>query len=117
MLNWHPFDRFTDFADVSAHARLPDDWLVLCADVRGSTRALEEERYKYVNLIGAACITAVLKVPGDVEVPFVFGGDGAAIVVPPVLRAAAEAELAPSRSRYREIEGLIISWLRQSLIY
>ncbi len=88
-----PFDRFTDFADVSAYARLPDDWLVLCADVRGSTRAIEEGRYKDVNLIGAACITAVLNVSGDVEVPFVFGGDGAVIVVPPVLRAAAQVEL------------------------
>ncbi len=88
-----PFDRFTDFADVSAYDPVPDDWLVLCADVRGSTRAIEEGRYKDVNLIGAACITAVLNVSGDVEVPFVFGGDGAVIVVPPVLRAAAQVEL------------------------
>ncbi len=88
-----PFDRFTDFADVSAYDPVPDDWLVLCADVRGSTHAIEEGRYKDVNLIGAACITAVLNVSGDVEVPFVFGGDGAVIVVPPVLRAAAQVEL------------------------
>jgi len=88
-----PFDDFTDFADVSAYAPVPDDWLVLCADVRGSTRAIEAGRYKHVNLIGAACITAILNVAGDVEVPFVFGGDGAIIVVPPSLRTVAEVEL------------------------
>jgi Protein of unknown function (DUF3095) len=88
-----PFDRFTEFADVGAYEPMPDDWLVLCADVRGSTRAIEAGRYKDVNLIGAACITAVLNVSGDIEVPFVFGGDGAVIVVPPSLREVAEVEL------------------------
>ncbi len=88
-----PFDRFTDFADVNAYTRVPNDWQVLCADVRGSTKAIEEGRYKDINTIGAACITAILNVSGDVEVPFVFGGDGAVIVVPPSLRAKAENEL------------------------
>ena len=88
-----PFDRFADFSDVSAYARVPDDWLVLCADVRGSTQAILEGRYKDVNLIGAACITAVLNVSGDIEVPFVFGGDGAVVVIPPSLRSVAEVEL------------------------
>ncbi len=92
-----PFDRFTDLADVSAYAALPDDWLVLCADVRGSTQAIEEGRYKDVNLIGAACITAVLNVSGDIEVPFVFGGDGAVIIVPPSLQKPAEVELVALR--------------------
>ncbi len=88
-----PFDRFIDFADVGAYTPVPDDWLVLCADVRGSTQAIESGRYKDVNLIGAACITAVLNVSGDIEVPFVFGGDGAVIIVPPSLREGAEVEL------------------------
>jgi len=92
-----PFDRFTDFADVSAYTAMPDDWLVLCADVRGSTRAIEAGRYKDVNLIGAACITAILNVSGDIEVPFVFGGDGAVIIVPPTLRKPAEVELVALR--------------------
>ena len=88
-----PFDRFTDFTDVGAYARMPDEWLVLCADIRGSTRAIEAGRYKDVNTIGAACITAILNVSGDIEVPFVFGGDGAVIVIPPSLRLVAESEL------------------------
>lgn len=88
-----PFDRFTDFADVGAYAPLPEDWLVLCADVRGSTKAIEAGRYKDVNMIGAACITAVLNVSGTIEVPFVFGGDGAIIVVPPSLQQVAQREL------------------------
>ena len=93
-----PFQEFTDFSDVGAYARLPDDWLVLCADVRGSTQAIEDGRYKDVNMIGAACITAILNVSGDIEVPFIFGGDGAIIVVPPSLRAAATRELVALRA-------------------
>lgn len=88
-----PFRKFDDFVDVDAYTRLPDDWLVLCADVRGSTKAIEAGRYKDVNLIGAACITAILNISGDTEVPFVFGGDGATIIIPPSLRHAAEHQL------------------------
>ncbi len=87
------FQDFTDFSDVGAYARVPDDWLVLCADVRGSTQAIEAGNYKDVNMIGAACITAILNVSGDIEVPFIFGGDGAIIVVPPSLRIKAAREL------------------------
>jgi hypothetical protein len=40
-------------------------------------------------MVGAASITAVLNICGDIEVPFVFGGDGGTVVVPGSLRDAA----------------------------
>ena len=40
-------------------------------------------------LVGAASITAVLNTRGDIEVPFVFGGDGGTLVVPGLLRQGA----------------------------
>ena len=61
----------------------------MIADVQGSTRAIEEGHYKDVNLVGAASITAVLNTCGEIEVPFVFGGDGGTLVVPGSLRKAA----------------------------
>ena len=77
-----PFSDFAEFVDFKAYEPVPDDWIVMIADVRGSTRAIEEGRYKDVNMVGAASITAVLNVCGEIEVPFVFGGDGGTVIVP-----------------------------------
>ncbi len=84
-----PFYDFAEFVEFDAYRPVPDDWIVMIADVRGSTRAIEEGRYKDVNMVGAASITAVLNTCGDIEVPFVFGGDGGTVVVPGSLRKAA----------------------------
>ncbi len=84
-----PFHDFAEFVDFSAYRPVPDDWVVMIADVRGSTQAIEEGHYKDVNMVGAASITVVLNTRGDIEVPFVFGGDGATLVVPGSLRKAA----------------------------
>lgn len=70
-----------------------DSWLA-CADVRGSTRAIAEGRYKDVNLAGAACITSILNACGRADLPFVFGGDGALLLVPDASREAARSALA-----------------------
>ena len=47
--------------------------------MRDSTRAIAEGRYKDVNMIGAACINAVLNISRKKSVPYVFGGDGATL--------------------------------------
>jgi hypothetical protein len=72
----------------------PDDGWLVCADVRGSTRAIAEGRYKEVNLAGAACITAVLNACGRADLPFIFGGDGAMLLVGPEHRVRAREALA-----------------------
>lgn len=84
-----PFDRFSDFVAFDAYAPLPDDWWVVIADVAGSTQAIRDGRYKDVNMVGASSITAVLNVRGEVELPYVFGGDGATLAVPSALKQAA----------------------------
>lgn len=88
-----PFDDFADVADLAAYARVPDDWVVLISDVRDSTRAIAEGRYKEVNMMGAASITAVLNASPGLDLPYVFGGDGATILVPAHARDAAVAAL------------------------
>ena len=87
---------FTDFdgvAEFAAYAPVPEDWVVLCGDVQGSTRAIAEGRYKQVNMVGAAVITAVLNACGAAQVPFVFGGDGGLAVVPGGLAEAGSEAL------------------------
>ena len=80
------FDDFEGFTDPSRYQTLPADWRVVIADIRGSTKAIAEGRYKDVNMMGAACITAVLNALKQFDpvpdVPYVFGGDGATFAVP-----------------------------------
>ncbi len=89
-----PLDAFERFAGADAYAPVPEDWVVLAGDVRGSTAAIAEGRYKAVNMVGAAVITSILNACGGVDVPYVFGGDGGIVVVP---RAHAEAGAAALR--------------------
>ena len=49
-----PFYDFTEFVEIDAYEPVPDDWIVMISDVRGSTRAIEEGHYKDVNMVGAA---------------------------------------------------------------
>jgi Protein of unknown function (DUF3095) len=91
---------FTEFAEVSLAARYveaPEDWLVVLADIEGSTEAARSGRYKDVNLIGAACITAALNVTRGLELPYAFGGDGATLLIPPELRDEVEGALTRTR--------------------
>ena len=75
------FDDFAGIADSENYRSAPDDWHVIITDVEGSTRAIAEGRYKEVNMIGAACINAVLNITPRGEIPYVFGGDGATLLV------------------------------------
>jgi hypothetical protein len=87
---------FADFVEVTnpVHYRpAPDDWLVVITDVIGSTKAIEAGRYKDVNSLGVASIVALRNALPDVELPFVFGGDGATILVPESRRATVESTL------------------------
>lgn len=95
------FDDFAEIHDLSLYLSAPDDWAVVLADIRGSTKAIAEGRYKDVNMIGAACITAVLNVLGDVDIPYVFGGDGATLLVPRANLPAVRAALLKTRNLAR----------------
>lgn len=72
---------FREVANPDAYVPVPADWFVIVTDVRNSTVAIESGRYKDVNVLGAGCIVAVLNACDAHNVPFVFGGDGATLLV------------------------------------
>lgn len=76
-----PFTRFSDVMDDSHYRIVPEDWIVILTDIQGSTKAIQENRYKDVNLLGAASITAILNRLKGIRIPFVFGGDGATVLI------------------------------------
>ena len=77
---------FVEATEGSLYAYVPPDWWIVIADVAGSTQAIEAGDYKKVNTVGVACIAAVVNVDRTIDLPFIFGGDGATFAVPDVLR-------------------------------
>ncbi|MGF1513379.1 MAG: DUF3095 domain-containing protein [Elainellaceae cyanobacterium] len=90
-----PAKRFFDLANSKFYTAVPNDWYVVITDIVKSTEAIAAGRYKDVNMIGASSILAVLNAANPLEIPFIFGGDGASFVIPPsALAATREALLA-----------------------
>jgi hypothetical protein len=77
--------RFIDAIDPIHYRSLPDDWYVAITDVRNSTIAIDAGKYKEVNAMGAVSIMAVLNLTGKYNFPFIFGGDGSTMCIPPEL--------------------------------
>jgi hypothetical protein len=97
-------DGFGSLMDPALYSPLPEDWTIGLADIVQSTRAIAEQRYKAVNMAGAAVIAAVTNALGEREFPFVFGGDGASFAV-----SASDVELA------REALAATATWVRNEL--
>jgi len=76
----------TTFRDVSRpelYTPLPEDWFLAIADVRGSTDAIRNGRYKEVNMAGASIIAALNNFYSNKDLlPYLFGGDGSTLVLP-----------------------------------
>ena len=102
------FHRFEDFCRDENYSEVPSGWSVILSDIRGSTRAIQAGRYQDVNMAGAATIAAVLNVTRGLEVPYVFGGDGATFLIPKDVLAEVRTELARTRVFIAATYGLEI---------
>lgn len=95
----------TDFEAVTreeSFVPLPADWYVAFCDVHNSTAAVAAGKYRNVNSIGAAAITAVINASQGIDIPFSFEGDGAVMCVPKTRLAAVRAALAKTREVARD---------------
>ena len=77
-----PVDDFEALVRSENYVPLPEDWSVVVADVADSTGAIEAGDYKAVNTVGVSVIAATVNVLRPVEIPYIFGGDGARICIP-----------------------------------
>ena len=84
---------FGAMARPETYVPVPASWLIGTSDIIGSTKAVAEGRYKTVNMIGAAVISAQINSHGVGAFPFVFGGDGAAFAIPPEWKQASSEAL------------------------
>lgn len=92
--------------DIAQHHVIPDDWCVVIVDIVNSTKAIEAGKYKDVNMISASSITAVLNAAGREEIAYIFGGDGATLLVPAALAYDVAAALYGTRLMSEEIFNL-----------
>lgn len=74
---------FEELTEAAHYTALPEDWLIGVSDVVNSTGLVAAGRYKTVNMVGAAVISAVMNALDGAAFPFVFGGDGASFAVAP----------------------------------
>jgi hypothetical protein len=98
-------ERFIDITVSANFVPVPDDWYIVATDIVGSTEAIAQGRYKAVNFVGAAAIVSLLNIAGSLEIPFVFGGDGASLLIPGhLLPAARQALLANQAIAQRDFQ-------------
>lgn len=76
-----PFSKFSELTKNEHYRPVPQDWWIIVTDIVGSTKAIEQSRYKDVNLLGASSIVAILNQLKGRQIPFVFGGDGATVLI------------------------------------
>ena len=76
-----PLPKVEALCDLSKHSAIPDDSLIVIVDIAGSTKAIQQGRYKDVNLISGSAITAMLNALGRKQVPYIFGGDGITAII------------------------------------
>ncbi|HEV2676482.1 MAG TPA: DUF3095 family protein [Aliidongia sp.] len=93
-----PVISLDDALDPSRYRPAPGDWQLAITDIEGSTRAVERGQQKSVNMIAASCIAAVRNICVGMELPYLFGGDGATILIPPEHADAAFAALSGVRA-------------------
>jgi hypothetical protein len=98
------FRGFGSLMDPALYSPLPDDWTIGVADIVESTKAIAAQRYKAVNMAGAAVIAAVTNALDGHEFPFAFGGDGASFAVSP-----------DDLDRAREALAATASWVKDEL--
>ena len=96
------FRSFARLTDPAVYTALPDGWVLGLSDIVRSTAAIEAGRYKAVNTAAAAVIAAVANALGDEDFPFVFGGDGASIALPPDDADLGRAALAAAAAWVRD---------------
>jgi hypothetical protein len=116
MINQSPHETFfadlpvifqeTGAFDAGNYRPAPDDWSLVVTDVRGSTQAIADGQHKTVNFVAATSIAALKNVCAPTAVPFLFGGDGAVIMLPPGRVDDGRRTLARLRGMIRREFGL-----------
>ncbi len=101
-------EQFLTVLQDSSYQRAPEDWLIAVTDVVGSRKAIADGHYKAVNMAGVAMISALMNALETQQIPFIFGGDGAAIICAPSDRDLVAATIAETVTWVKADLGLTL---------
>jgi len=79
---------------------------VVITDIHNSTQAIEAGLYKEVNSVSTASIVALLNSVAPLKVPYVFGGDGTTLCIPPSRKNSVESALIATQQMANKSFGL-----------
>lgn len=70
--------------DESFFKSVPNNWAIVVTDIQNSTDEFEKGKYQEMNIVSASSIIIGLNCAAKhgIEIPFIYGGDGASMVVP-----------------------------------
>ena len=95
-----------DTFDTARYRPAPDEWVLVVTDIVDSTIAIANGRHKTVNFVAAMAIAALKNLCAPTSLPFLFGGDGSVVMVPPQHADAARLALARVRGYAQREFGL-----------
>ena len=99
---------FRTVLDDASYQPAPADWLIAVSDVVGSRKAIANGQYKAVNVAGVAIISALMNALETQDLPFIFGGDGAAVICAPSDRAVVAETMAKTVAWVKDDLGLVL---------
>ena len=99
---------FRAVLDDDLYRPVPDDWLIAVSDVVGSRKAIAAGQYKAVNMAGVAVISALMNALDTQTLPYIFGGDGAAIICSPADRNVVADTMARTVTWVKDDLGLTL---------
>lgn len=95
-------DDFSKIMENSNYSKIPKEWFILVTDIKNSTKAIEDGKYKEVNFIAALTIIGILNIDRELDFPYIFGGDGASLIIPPILLEASKKVLLEASKKAKE---------------
>ena len=100
--NLKQVDDFSKIMQDSNYSLIPNDWYVIVSDIKDSTKAIEKGMYKQVNFVAALTIIGILNIDKNEDFPYVFGGDGASLLIPPSLLEKSKKVLIEASKKAKE---------------
>lgn len=84
--------------------KIPRDWVVIVSDIEGSTEAFEDGKYKAMNMISASTVAIAVNIAtaNNIQIPFIYGGDGSTVLAPKDIAKDIIAELVTLRKNAQE---------------
>lgn len=104
--NLKQINDFSKIMENENYSKVPNEWFVVVSDIKGSTKAIEEGKYKQVNFIAALTIIGILNINKELDFPYIFGGDGASLIIPPILLESSKKVLIEASKKAKETFGL-----------